>query len=667
MNLHQALQKYFGYREFLPLQEDIITDVLHRHDVFVLMPTGGGKSLCYQLPAVMDAGLVVVISPLIALMKDQVDSLRANGVSAAFINSSLKPKEASEIQAKLARKEINILYVSPERVLLSHFMPFLKSLEIGLFAVDEAHCISEWGHDFRPEYRQLRMLRTEFPGIPIVALTATAEPIVQKDICAQLHLKQPRMYVSSFDRKNLLYEVIAKEDSFDNLIEYLSAHRKDAGIIYCQSRKSVERLADKLRREKFRAMPYHAGLSTKERSEAQESFLRDDTLIIVATIAFGMGINKLNIRFVVHYDMPKNIEGYYQETGRAGRDGIGSECLLYYSYSDLAKIEHFNAQKTNEQDRENARKKLREMVQFCEATTCRRKILLRYFDEEYAPSNCGNCDNCINPRAQFDGTIAAQKLLSCVKRVGERFGAKYVIDVLLGSKAQKIVQNRHNSLSTFGIGEEFTRKQWFGVVRELVHLGYLDVVGSEYPVLALNRRSYDLLSGKERILLTQESEEDIAELRESSGERHNRKLFDELRAVRKAIADGDNVPPYIVFSDASLEEMATLYPQTLEQMRGIKGVGDTKLRRYGAMFIEAIKNHLAGAGEPLAPEEPAVPRANSKTVKPGQRSEDGWTKEENENLILEYLAGRSAEELAEKFKKKESAVVAKLVKLGLTK
>ncbi|VUT28177.1 MAG: putative ATP-dependent RNA helicase [Candidatus Syntrophoarchaeum sp. GoM_oil] len=488
----QALQKYFGYTSFFPLQEEIIRDILLKNDVFALMPTGGGKSLCYQLPALLLDGVTIVVSPLIALMKDQVDDLRENGIGAAYINSLLSFDEIQIVKAKLLKNGISILYVAPERMMIPSFLSFLERLNIGLIAVDEAHCISEWGHDFRPEYRRLNLLKEIFPQTPLIALTATAIPEVQKDIITQLKLTDPKIYKASLDRENLFYQIKPKYDAYQQLLQYLKNHKKDSGIIYCYSRKSTDDLANKLQEEGYRVLSYHAGLDSRLRTETQDKLVKDDVEIIVATIAFGMGIDKPNIRFVIHYDLPKNIESYYQETGRAGRDGLESDCILFFSYGDKVKIEYFIGQKTEESEKRIAYKKLRDMVNFCESRTCRRKILLNYFGEAYDEINCGNCDSCLEPKETIDGTIIAQKIISCVSQVGERFGVNYIADVLCGSKSQKIIRSRNDILSVYGTGKEYSRKQWQTFIRELIQLGFLRLEGDRYPIVKLTQKSQDI-------------------------------------------------------------------------------------------------------------------------------------------------------------------------------
>lgn len=587
-NLHTALQKYFGYAAFHPLQEEVIRDILGGRDVFVLMPTGGGKSLCYQLPAVVGGRLTVVISPLISLMKDQVDALRANGISAGYINSSLNAQEIRAAEELLIQGKMQILYVAPERLMLARFFPILQKLSPGLFAVDEAHCISEWGHDFRPEYRQLRTLRKYFPDIPIAALTATAEPRVQQDIVEQLRLRKPGIYISSFDRKNLFYAVRPKEDAYSLLLSYLSKHRGDSGIIYRQSRKSVEDLAQNLVWDGYRALPYHAGLPAEERSRNQELFIRDEAQIIVATIAFGMGINKPNVRFVIHYDLPKNIEGYYQETGRAGRDGLPSECILFYSYADRIKIEYFIDKKPEGTDKTVSLQKLREMVAYCESGLCRRKVLLGYFGEEYPKKNCGVCDNCRAPREAIDGVVIAQKILSCMKRTGERFGARYVADVLVGSANTRVRRWGHDALPTFGAGREYSIEQWIGFIRELAQQGLIDVRRGQYPTLALNEKSYAILKNKLPVELAKPAVELVPVETARDRKKWDPPTFEFLRAIRKEIARRENVPPYIIFSDATLEELSVLNPGVASDLRQVSGIGDAKMRRYGAAIFDLL-------------------------------------------------------------------------------
>lgn len=586
-----ALKKHFGYSEFHPMQEDIIKDVLDGRDVFVLMPTGSGKSLCYQLPAVINEGVTVVISPLIALMKDQVDSLKANGIAASFINSSLTAEEIHDAKVRLLESRDKILYIAPERLASGDFISFLKLLKISLFAIDESHCISEWGHDFRPEYRKLKIIREVFPAVPIIALTATAIQDVQSDIVQALKIFSAKTYKASFNRPNLSYYVRPKEEAYEQIADYIRKHRKDSGIIYCQSRRSAENIAKSLQEDGFRALPYHAGLPADVRIENQESFIKDDAEIIVATIAFGMGINKPDVRYVIHYDLPKNIEGYYQETGRAGRDGIDSDCILFFSYGDRKKIELLIEKSRSPQKKAIAYRKLGEMIKFCESPGCRRKFLLGYFGERYADS-CGKCDVCINPRETFDGTEIAEKAIACIKDVNQRFGMNYIISIITGSaKGTRAPAYGHDKIGSYGVGIEYSRKQWQIFIRELVQNGLIEVAGNKYPVLKLNQKSVDILSGKASVFLTKPNPAKETIIISQDGKTtseadHN--LFEILRSLRKSIADSENVPPYIIFHDSTLREMATFFPQSIHSFTKIKGVGGAKLEKYGNAFLEKI-------------------------------------------------------------------------------
>lgn len=601
----ETLQKYFGYKTFYPLQEDIIREVLGHNDVFVLMPTGGGKSLCYQLPALLFDGLTIVISPLIALMKDQVDGLVADGISATFINSSLNYREIDVRKQDLINKKIKILYIAPERLFMPEFLQFLQRLNVSMFAIDESHCISEWGHDFRPEYRQLNMLKEKFPGIPAMALTATATPVVRKDIVSQLRLQNCKVFNASFNRENLYYQIRPKDNTFRQLLHYLEERKRDSGIIYCQSRKSVEELAERLQAKGFRALPYHAGLTSETRSRNQERFIHDDAEIIVATIAFGMGIDKPDVRYVIHYDLPRSIEGYYQETGRAGRDGLKSECILFFSYADKFKIEHFIEQKSDEKEKQSAYRQLREIIAYCESNVCRRRVLLAYFGEDFDKPGCGNCDICLDPKEQFDGTIAAQKILSCVYRTRERFGIIYVADVLTGSRNQKIMENGHDTIKTYGVGKEYSRTQWLSFIRELIQLEYLKLDGDNYPVLKLNEKSRAVLFNNEKVYLTKpeeriENRKDERSNKKPDNEKakdldmdYDRTLFERLRTLRKTLADNEQIPPYVIFHDTALKEMSIYCPVSLDDFRKIKGVGEQKLQKYGEIFIKEISSYLA--------------------------------------------------------------------------
>ena len=590
------LKQYFGFTSFRPLQEEIIRDALARKDVFALLPTGGGKSLCFQLPAMAQPGLTVVVSPLIALMKDQVDALQASGVPATFLNSSLAAGESRARLRGLHNGQYRLLYAAPERLMLSGVMSDLQRWNVNLLAVDEAHCISEWGHDFRPEYRQLADLRQLFPTVPMMALTATATERVRKDIVSLLKLREPSCYVASFNRPNLTYRVFAKNKPYQQVLEFLRARPRESGIIYCQSRKSTESVAQRLNTDGVKARPYHAGLTTKERSEHQELFLRDEVRVICATIAFGMGINKPNVRFVLHYDLPKNIEGYYQETGRAGRDGLPSECVLLFSAGDVVKQSSFIDEKPDPREQQIARAQLQQMVHYAESAGCRRRVLLGYFGEPFERESCDGCDNCLTPRQTFDGTLAAQKFLSCVYRIRERtrfgVGLNHVIEVLTGADTEKIRRWGHEQLSTYGIGTEHTRPEWGAIGRELVRLGHLRQTSEKFSVLELTPEGLAVLKERRRVTLTKPVSAPEPKAHRAGEIACDEVLFERLRQVRKRLADERGVPPYIVFSDVSLRQMARQYPATEGEFARISGVGEKKLREFGAVFLAEIAAHL---------------------------------------------------------------------------
>ena len=590
----QALQKHFGYSGFRHQQEAIIQHVLNKKDVLALMPTGGGKSLCYQLPAVLMGGLTIVISPLIALMKDQVDSLNVNGIPAAFYNSSQTPDEQTQLTVKLRNGNIRLLYLAPERLFAndSKLIPFLKSLNVSLIAIDEAHCISHWGHDFRPEYLALAELKNEFPHIPVIALTATADNLTKKDILEKLNLKEPAVFISSFNRENITYRVIPKRDYFNQVLDFLDNRKDESGIIYCLSRKSTESLAADLKAEGYLAEPYHAGLDSSLKARTQEAFLRDEVRIIVATIAFGMGINKSNVRYVVHVDMPKNIEGYYQETGRAGRDGLPSEALLLYSPGDANKLKQFAMIDDNPEQSRIMLNKLNDMVQYCQLHACRRQFLLKYFEEDFPP-NCGSCDFCLTEFKRFDGTLIAQKALSAVSRLKERFGTNYVIDFLRGSKSEKI-REEHKQIKTYGIGADIAKNDWSRYIRELTIMGYLQVTDDAFPVLKLTAKSEAVLKGQQKVefIASQTTEEQ----KSAEGLPFEAELLNEIKNMRRDIALHENVPAYVILSDASLLEIATYLPQTLDEMRLISGFGDIKLARYGREFLLPVKSYSTKNG-----------------------------------------------------------------------
>ena len=591
------LKRYFGFTSFRPLQEEIIRDSLAGQDTFALLPTGGGKSLCFQLPALARNGLTVVVSPLIALMKDQVDALQASGISATFLNSSLNADESRKRLRGLHNGEFRLLYVAPERLMLSGFLSDLQKWNVTLIAIDEAHCISEWGHDFRPEYRQISELREHFPNVPFMALTATATGRVREDIVTHLKLREPSCYVASFNRPNLTYRVLAKNKPYDQLLDFLRARPKESGIVYCMSRKSTESVAQRLSEDGVKARPYHAGLTPTERSTHQELFLRDDVRVVCATIAFGMGINKPNVRFVVHYDLPKNIEGYYQETGRAGRDGLPGECILLFSPGDAVKQTMFIDEKPNPQEQQIAREQLQQMVHYAECAICRRSELLAYFGEEFSADGCGACDNCLSPRATFDGTLAAQKFLSCVFRIREKngfgVGLNHIVEVLTGADTEKIRKWDHAQLSTFGIGKEYSRPEWAAIGRELIRLGYLRQTSEKFSVLELTNVGAAILKQRTKVTLTKPVTAPEKQARHVGEIACDETLFERLRELRKKLADERDVPAYIIFSDVALRQMARNYPENENDFARISGVGEKKLREFGEVFLNEIALHLA--------------------------------------------------------------------------
>jgi ATP-dependent DNA helicase RecQ len=597
-DLLRTLKSTFGYSEFRPLQREIIETSLAGRDAFALLPTGGGKSLCFQLPALHRKGLTVVVSPLIALMKDQVDQLQAAGVAATFLNSTLGAAEARARLRGLHNGEYRLLYAAPERLMLDNWQENLRTWDVSALAIDEAHCISEWGHDFRPEYRQIAQLRDLLPDIPVIALTATATERVRADIIKHLRLREPEIFVASFNRPNLSYRVTPKDQPLKQILDFAGKRREDGGIIYCATRATAERVAESLTSRGFSARPYHAGLEAAQRAENQELFLRDEVRIICATIAFGMGINKPNVRWVIHHDLPKNIEGYYQETGRAGRDGLPSDCLLLFSAGDVAKQTHFIEEMSSPQEQQAARTQLRQMLQYAECSSCRRKELLEYFGEFSSAGNCASCDNCLEPRATYDGTTSAQKFLSCVYRIRQasRFGVglNHVIEVLTGAATDKIRKWNHDTLTTYGIGKDISRPEWAAIGRELMRLGLIAQASGEFPTLEISEEGLQALKTRRVIMLTKPMSLPKAKrpVHRTGEIECDEVLLGRLKDLRKRLADERGVPAYIVFGDTTLREMAHRYPTTKDAMRGITGVGEKKLEEYGAVFAAVVAGHL---------------------------------------------------------------------------
>ena len=601
MSIHESLRQVFGLAEFRPFQQDIIERVMDGDDAFVLMPTGGGKSLCYQLPALHRTGVGIVVSPLISLMKDQVDVLQSNGIRAAMYNSTLDAEAGRRVLANLHTGELDLLYVAPERMMRPGFIQSLENIPLALIAIDEAHCVSQWGHDFRPDYAALGELRNHFPGVPLIALTATADPQTRDDIVRVLGLQNARPFITSFDRPNISYTVLEKHQPRSQLLRFLSNQSGGSGIIYALSRKRVEEIAEFLCERGYAAAAYHAGLAADDRKYVQERFIRDDLPIVVATVAFGMGIDKPNVRFVVHYDLPRHMEGYYQETGRSGRDGLPAEALLLFGTQDVAKARYHLEQGANENQRRIDSHKLNSMVGFAESLTCRRRVLLGYLGEQME-NDCGNCDICLDPPERYDATEAARKVLSCVYRVGQSFGIKHVVDVLRGADNERIRKFNHEYLTTYGIGLEYSQSEWISLVRQLIHRGYLIQDIAAFSVLKLTLQARQLLRNEETLELARPRIQ-AKKTRKGKGKRKSvaaielseddLRLFETLREIRKQLASENGVPPYVIFGDAALVEMSRERPASDDEFLEINGVGQVKLERHGTTFLEAIASDEA--------------------------------------------------------------------------
>lgn len=590
------LNRIYGYPEFRGQQEKIISEVIARKNAFVLMPTGGGKSLCYQIPALCLDGVAIIISPLIALMQDQVDTLKEMGIAAAAINSGISFNEISQTTNQMQNNQIKMVYVAPERLLNEGFMRVLENTKISLFAIDEAHCVSQWGHDFRPDYVKLSILAEKFPEVPRIALTATADVPTRKDIIEKLHLQNGKIFIDGFNRPNIYYEIIPQNNARNQLLKFLEEHKNDSGIIYCMSRNKVEDVAQFLQNQGFKALPYHAGMTAENRQKNQTKFLYEDKIIMVATIAFGMGIDKPDVRFVVHMNIPKNIEAYYQETGRAGRDQLPAEAVMIYNASDAANYRNFiEESKALENQKRIEHQKLNALLGLCEAVTCRRQIILEYFGDKSGP--CGNCDNCKNSPETFDATVAAQKALSCIYRTNEIFGANYIIDVLLGKEDERIKNFNHDKLSTFGIGKDFSKVEWNLIIRQLIAQNFIKVDIAGHGGLSITKEGREFLKDKKTLQLRKfnkpNKEKKAKELKKGKevlelSSENEESLFEKLRLKRLELAKSQNLPPYIIFHDKTLIEMVKSKPKTLEELGKLSGVGETKLKKYGKEFLRIV-------------------------------------------------------------------------------
>ena len=592
-----VLKSVFGYQSFRKGQEEVINAALSGQDALVVMATGNGKSLCYQIPALCFEGLTLVISPLISLMKDQVDQLQANGIEADFLNSSQTLEQQQQVQNKLISGQLKLLYVSPEKVMTNSFFQLISYSKVSFIAIDEAHCISQWGHDFRPEYTQLGGLKASFPHAPIMALTATADYATRQDILTHLNLENPHKYIGSFDRPNIRYTLEEKYKPMEQLTRFVLAQKGKSGIIYCNSRNKVERIAESLRNKGVSAAAYHAGMETVLRERVQQDFQRDNVQVVVATIAFGMGINKSNVRFVAHFDLPRSIESYYQETGRAGRDDLPAEAVLFYEPADYAWLQKILLEKPETPQRQIEQHKLEAIGEFAESQTCRRLVLLNYFGE-HRQIPCNNCDICLDPPKKYDGLVDAQKVMSTIYRVGQCFGAHYVIAVLRGMHNQKIIERQHDKLSVYGIGKDKSKEHWQSVIRQLIHLGFVQqVIGELNPTLQLTESAKAILKGEEPLELAMPRISAIGKIahnpQRQSVANYDKDLFARLRFLRKQIADKENIPPYIVFNDATLQEMAQYMPTSNIEMLQINGVGSIKLERFGQPFMALIQEHKA--------------------------------------------------------------------------
>jgi ATP-dependent DNA helicase RecQ len=648
---HQLLKTIFGYDSFRPLQEEIITNILEKKDSLVIMPTGGGKSLCYQIPALLFDGLTIVISPLISLMKDQVEQLRQLGVKTALLNSSLSPDEYNRNYESVVSKKAKLLYIAPESLQKNEIVNLLKNVKVDCITVDEAHCISEWGHDFRKDYRQLGTFRKGFPGAVCIGLTATATPRVQDDIIKNLNMSGHKKFIASFNRENLFLQVTPKRKPFDQTVAFLNEHKNQSGIIYCFSRKQVDDLSERLSEIGFSTKPYHAGLSDEERNENQDLFIKDKVQIIVATIAFGMGINKSNVRFVIHYDLPKNIESYYQEIGRSGRDGVRADCLLLFGYGDISKINYFIDQKEDPVERRSAEMHLQAMVQYAETEVCRRQPLIKYFGENFTDDYCGMCDNCtLDEKESVDVTINAQKFLSAVKRTGEVFGVNYIIDVLCGAESDRIFSNGHQNLSVYGVGKELNKKQWQVLAHQFIRKELIRR-DNEFGSLKLNDTANDILFKNKSVFGFIKEPEVSRKKLKLTNEGYDKNLFELLRAERKHIADSHNIPPFVIFSDASLIQMAKDFPVNEGEFLRISGVGINKLERYGKVFIPIIKKYADKHGT-------GSKSVEIKTRKRGSRID----KPRHIQVGESYNDGKSIKELEQEFNVKTQTIISHLVR-----